>query len=69
MTKRYETTRSLDEPRLMLISPEGTWESLPFEIRLLRRWYGMEICDRSNLTAAQRFEIEMHGYSIAHLGC
>jgi hypothetical protein len=46
MTDRYEIVRSSDDPPLMLIFFEGSWEGLPFEIRLLRRWYESEFSDR-----------------------
>ena len=36
MAKRYEIVRSSDDPPLVLIFPEGSWESLPFEVR--RQW-------------------------------
>lgn len=68
MTKRYEIVRSSDNPSLMLIFLEGSWESLPFEIRLLRPWYKSEFCNRSSLTAAQRLDIATQGYCIADRG-
>lgn len=66
MTKRYEIVRASDAPDLMLILPEGSWESLPFEIRLLCPWHESESCDGSRLTATQRSEIAARGYSIAN---
>ena len=60
----YEIARSSNEPPLVLIFPEGTWEGLPFEIRLLRPWHGSEYCDRASLTAQQRLEIAWQGYSV-----
>jgi hypothetical protein len=66
MTKRYEIARSSDEPPLVLIFLEGSWESLPFEIRLLRPWYESEFCDSNSLTATQRLDIAAQGYYIAH---
>jgi hypothetical protein len=65
MAKRYEIVRSSDDPPLMLIFLEGSWESLPFEIRLLRPWYESEFCDRHSLTANQRLDIATQGYCIA----
>jgi hypothetical protein len=65
MTKRYEIARSSDDPPLMLIFFEGSWEDLPFEIRLLRPWYESEFCDRDSLTASQRLDIDTQGYCIA----
>jgi CheY-like chemotaxis protein len=66
MTKRYEIARSSDEPPLVLIFLEGSWESLPFEVRLLCPWHESEFCDRGSLTTAQRLDIETQGYYIAN---
>jgi hypothetical protein len=66
MTKRYEIARAPDDPPLVLIFLEGSWESLPFEIRLLRPWYISEFCDRHSLTAHQRLDIATQGYCITH---
>ena len=66
MTERYEISRSHGAAPLILMFPAGTWESLPFEIRLSCPWYGGEFCDRGSLTATQRSEIATRGYSIAH---
>ena len=65
MTERYESTRSRGGASLMLIFPEGAWESLPFEIRLLHPWHGSEFLDRTSLTARQCLDIAGRGYSIA----
>ena len=71
MTKCYEIVRSSDNPSLLLIFLEGSWESLPFEIRLLRPWYEREFCDRNSLcergslTATQHLDIAAQGYCIA----
>jgi CheY-like chemotaxis protein len=66
MTKRYEIVHSSDDLSLMLIFPEGSWESLPFEVRLLCPWLGSELCGGSGISAAQRSEIAALGYSVAH---
>jgi hypothetical protein len=50
---------------MMLIFLEGSWDDLPFEIRLLRPWYASEFCDRHSLTASQRLDIATQGYCIA----
>ena len=63
MTERYETARSRGEASLMLIFPEGTWDSLPSEVRLSRPWYGAEVC--SGITAHQCSEIAKQGFCIA----
>ena len=65
MTERYEMTRSRGEESLKLIFPEGMWESLPFEVRLSRPWYGGEVCDRTGITTRQFSEIAKRGYCIA----
>jgi hypothetical protein len=65
MTECYETTRSRGEAPLKLIFPEGTWDSLPFEVRLSRPWYGGEVCGRTGITTHQRSEIASRGYCIA----
>ena len=65
MTERYESTRSRGGASRMLIFPEGSWESLPFEIRLLEPWHGSEFLDRASLTARQCLDIAGRGYSIA----
>ena len=65
MTQRYETTRSRCEAPLMLIFPEGAWDILPFEVRLLRPWYGSEVCGQTCITMHQCSEIARRGYCIA----
>jgi hypothetical protein len=65
MTERYESTRSRGGASLMLIFPEGNWERLPFEIRLLHPWHGSEFLDRTSLTARQCLDIAGRGYSLA----
>ena len=65
MTERYETTRSRGGAPLKLIFPEGTWDSLPFDVRLSRPWYGGEVCGRTGIATHQRSEITSRGYCIA----
>jgi hypothetical protein len=67
MTERYETTRSRGEAPLKLIFPAGTWDSLPFEVRLSRLWYGQEVCCRAGITTQQHSEIASRGYCIAEV--
>jgi hypothetical protein len=66
MNKRYEVVSSPCEPSLKLILLEGTWESLPFEIRLRRPWRGGTLCTDATLTSQQCQEIVKQGYSIGH---
>lgn len=49
----------------MLIFPEGAWDILPFEVRLLRPWYGSEVCGQTGITMHQCSEIARRGYCIA----
>jgi hypothetical protein len=65
MTEHYETTRSRGEAPLKLIFPAGGWDSLPFEVRLSRHWYGSEVCRRDGITTHQLSEIARQGYCIA----
>jgi hypothetical protein len=66
MNRRYEVVSSPHEPALKLILLEGTWESLPFEIRLWCPWRGATLCADSALTSLQRGEVTKRGYSIGH---
>ena len=65
MTQHYETARSHGGASLILIFRAGGWETLPFEIRLLRPWYGSEFLERTGLTPRQQLDITRRGYSIA----
>jgi hypothetical protein len=67
MAERYETTRSRGETPLKLIFLEGTWERLPFEVRLSRAWYGSEVYGRTGITANQQSEIARRGYCITQV--
>lgn len=64
MTQTYETTYAFADEPMTLIFPEGTYESLPFEIRLLAPWSGAGIVEVSNLKSAQRLELMRQGYTI-----
>jgi hypothetical protein len=66
MNKRYEVVSAPGEPAPKLILLEGTWESLPFEIRLSRPWRQTTLCAEAALTGLQREEIAQRGYSIGH---
>ena len=58
-------TRSRGDAPVKLIFVAGTWESLPFEVRLSRPWYGGEVCGHTGITTHQRSEIARRGYCIA----
>ncbi|WP_125461634.1 MULTISPECIES: hypothetical protein [Rhodomicrobium] len=64
MTTQYEATRSSGPEPMTLIFPVGTYELLPFEIRLMGPWYGAHAVEMENLKPAQRFEIARQGYTI-----
>jgi hypothetical protein len=66
MNERYEVVFSPNEPALKLILLEGTWETLPFEIRLWRPWRGCTLCAGAAVTGLQRQEIAQRGFSIGH---
>ena len=63
MTERYEIAHS-DGPHI-LIFRAGEWDNVPFEIRLLRPWYGSQFLDSVDLTQQQCLDIARGGYSIA----
>jgi hypothetical protein len=66
MTKRFEATCSAgDEPKMLIFSA-GTYEALPFEVRLMGPWYGCLYIDAESLKLAQRDEIARQGYTILH---
>jgi hypothetical protein len=64
MKRRYEITRTIGEEPMTLIFPEGTFEALPFEVRLLGVWTGCSYCSMESLKPGQRGEIEREGYII-----
>ena len=64
MTKRYETASFTGAEPMTLIFPEGAYETLPFEVRLLVPWSGCAFGDMATLKPAQRAEICRQGYTI-----
>jgi hypothetical protein len=64
MTKRYESTRTSGDEPMTLIFPEGAFETLPFEIRLLAAWTGCSYGSMASLKPAQRAELARQGYTI-----
>jgi hypothetical protein len=64
MTKRYETTRAEGAEPMTLIFPEGAYESLPIEVRMLGPWAGCSYVDIANVRPALRAEILQNGYAV-----
>jgi len=46
----------------MLVFPEGAFEALPFEIRLMEPWYGCDYLDPEKLKPAQRHDMMRQGF-------
>lgn len=49
---------------MTLIFVAGTYESLPFEVRLMGPWYGSIPVATDHLKPSQRFEIARQGFTI-----
>ncbi|MEJ2118560.1 MAG: hypothetical protein P8Y36_11980 [Alphaproteobacteria bacterium] len=64
MTKRYEKTRIISSESMTLIFPEGTYDALPFEVRMLGPWFGCSYGNMASLKSAWRTEISRKGYMI-----
>lgn len=64
MTTRYESTQTPGPEPMTLIFLEGSFESLPFEIRLMAPWYGCTYGDIAELKAAHRGELLRQGYAV-----
>jgi hypothetical protein len=64
MTHRYEFTRTGGEQPMTLIFPEGAYETLPFEIRLMAPWSGSFHGDMASLKPLHRMELLHQGYVI-----
>lgn len=64
MTKRYESASVAGDEPMTLIFPEGTFENLPFEVRLMGPWTGCTFGDMASLKPACRADIHRQGYSI-----
>jgi hypothetical protein len=64
MSTRYEYARSGREKSLLLVFPEGTFEGLPFEVRLAAPWVGHGYGDISALKPADRWHFHQTGYAI-----
>lgn len=64
MTQFYETAYAFGDEPMTLVFPEGTYESLPFEVRLLAPWFGAGVVEGTGLKSAQRLELMRQGYTI-----
>ena len=64
MSGRYEYARSGREKSVLLIFPEGTFEALPFEVRLAAPWVGHGLGSLGELKAADRWQFHQLGYAI-----
>jgi hypothetical protein len=64
MIKRYEAAYSVGPEPKTLIFLEGTFEALPFEVRLMEPWHGCRYIEEGRLKSAQRCEIIRQGYAL-----
>lgn len=64
MITRYESTQSPGADPMTLIFPEGAFESLPFEIRLMGPWFGCSYGEIAALKPAYRGELLRQGYAV-----
>jgi hypothetical protein len=68
MSSRYEYARSGREKSLLLVFPEGSFETLPFEVRLAAPWAGQGYGDMGGLKAADRWQLRQLGYVMLREG-
>jgi hypothetical protein len=64
MTHRYEFARAAREKGLLLLFPEGAFESLPFEVRLSAPWTGRFYGKVGDLKPADQQQLRHVGYII-----
>jgi hypothetical protein len=64
MSHRYEFTRAAGEKGLILVFTEGSFESLPFEVRLSARWTGLGYGEITELKMTDRRALLAHGYAV-----
>ena len=64
MSTRYESTHTPGTEPMTLIFPEGSFESLPYEIRLMSPWFGCNYGDIASLKPAHRGELLRQGYVV-----
>ena len=63
MPMTYEAASSRDRT-VLLVFPAGTWDDLPFEVRLDRPWFEVEAMEHVKLAPIQQSEIASNGYCI-----
>lgn len=68
MIIRYEIAFSTGPDAKTLVFPEGTFEALPFEVRLMEPWYGCDYIDSEKLKPSQRHEIMRRGFTLIREG-
>jgi hypothetical protein len=66
MTTRYEAAFSSGPEPKTLIFLEGSYEALPFEVRLLAPWSGCFYIAADKLKPAQRVDLMRQGYALIH---
>jgi hypothetical protein len=59
---RYEFARSGRDRSLLLLFPEGSFDSLPFEVRLAKPWTGKGYGELAALKPADRVQYQRLGY-------
>jgi hypothetical protein len=64
MSHRFEYARAAGETELFLVFPEGAYESLPFEIRLMARWTGAGFGSLSALKPTHRCQLHKDGFAV-----
>jgi hypothetical protein len=64
MAEVYECTHSAVDRQLHLLFHAGTFESLPYEVRMLSVWAGRSFGEMSDLRPAFRSELAQHGYVV-----
>lgn len=66
MTTRYEAAFSSGLAPKTLIFLEGSYEALPYEVRLLAPWSGCFYIAADKLKPAQRVDLMRQGYALIH---
>jgi hypothetical protein len=66
MTTRYEAASVTGAEPRTLIFPEGCFEALPFEVRLMAPWSGCFYIEADKLKPAQRVELMRQGYVLVN---
>ncbi len=68
MITRYEIAFSTGPEAKTLVFPEGAYELLPFEVRLMEPWYGCDYIECEKLKPAQRHQIMRQGFTVIREG-